>query len=213
MKKKEIPFDPNPSAKDHLLALAHSPIYTKLLDATGKSYQLIHNWLLENEKRLMDNNSSLPSIKEIAKETLIAITKVPKYLNDIYTDILQLNTDQPYKFVGDSQTLCYMTFEYLGLYTSFNLGLSVIPRVGEHFEIRFMKPKSGGGYFVVQRIYNEIENGKQTISISMTTEQPIQYLQLLKDKAYLNKWISHMEYLKPTDSLLQERLLSRYKEL
>ena len=206
-------FEPNPSAKDYLLALSQFPIYTRLLDPSNKSYEKIYIWLLDNEKRLLDEDASFPAVRDIAKECGIEPSKVTKHLKAIYNEIHQLNNDFPDKFVGENQKLCLMTFKYMDNYNSFNLGLNIIPKVGENFIFPFIKPQSGGDYFVIQRIYHSIENGKQSINIYLGTDQPILYLQLLKEKAYLNRAISSMDYIGSIDSELQKRLVEMYKNL
>lgn len=212
-RKKEVKYEPTPSAKDYLIALSEFPSYVRLLDSTNKSYEKLLLWVLENEKRLLNEDLPFPSMKEVGTESQVEYSKIAKHLKAIYDDVLLLNTNFPDKFVEGNQKLCSLTFEYLGNYSRFNLGFDVVPKVGEHVHFAFIKPNSGGDYFVVHSIYHSMENGKQDITIYLGVKDPILYLQLLKEKAYLNRRISSMDYIGSTSPELQKELIEMYKNL
>jgi hypothetical protein len=205
---KNHEFWPLPSATDYLRALRQNPSYTKLLDISNKPYAKLITWLLENETMLADEDATTLSIKELAVLTEVEYSKLSKQLKTIYSDINQLNMDCPYKFVGENQKLCALGFEYMGQYCGFNVGIDIMPRIGEHFQFDFITPLSGGSHFVVQRVYHGIENGKQQFSLSLSTEQSGPYLKLLKEKAFLNGAISYEQYNKPMNLTLERELVA-----
>lgn len=203
MKKKEIRYEHKPSTKEYLLALARFPCYLKLLEAREEPYLPLLNWLIAKGKELLDDNLKLPTIKELSSEIHIPTDKIPKYLKTIYDNIYEMNSIEPNKFKMNGQKLCNCSFEYIGCYASFNLGLDFIPRIGEVFQFDFVKPQCGGYNFHVKKIYHEIINDEQTIFISLGSERN-DYLELLKEKAYLKHWISLSDYCGKTENIKEE---------
>ncbi len=212
-KKEEIKYEYVPSTKEYLVALSQFPSYIKIIDAGQKPYQPLHAWLIENEKKLLSGNFRLPTIGELSKQTNIPSAKIPKYLKSLYHDVHESNLSEPHKFISDGQKNCHCSFEYVRRLASFNLGFDILPREGEILNFYFIKPLCGGTHFYVKNIYHEIENGEQITSISFTARAPNAYLNLLKEKAYLNHWISINEYYDETDFGLQEKLVKMYREL
>lgn len=192
--KKYPPHEFKVTPKDYLYALTSFPAFSKLLNPEGKPYQSLLLWINEfGDKYTNDDDLRLPSIGELVKLTGIKYAKIAKYLKDIYEDIHTHNSDFPNKFASSNQQLCYLIFNYLGNNTSFNLGLDVVPRVGESFEFYFIKPHCDGRLFYVTKIYHTITNGKQEVVISLKAKEPNLYLTLLREKALLHHDISFME--------------------
>jgi hypothetical protein len=211
--KKTIQYEHKASSKEYLVALAYFPGFSKLLNPETKAYKPLFDWLLDNQNFLADENNPLPSLKELATQLGTDSTKVSKHLKMIYEEIYDLNDKQPNLFKKEGQTLCFLSFNYLDQHAHFNLGLNVIPRKGEAFHFYFVKPKNGGDSFHVRDVVHSFENGKQEVRIYLTSEYPIEYMQLLREKAYLHGDISFMELLSEPNFSLRERLVTQFKNL
>jgi hypothetical protein len=195
MKTQEYVYEHKPKPREYMLALAYNMCYVKLLDFRDKPYASLALWFIKNEAELKDDDIPYPSINGIALEFGTDSKKITKWLKDIYDDIITLNQAQKNKFLGTGQIMCNLTFRYLGAATSFNLGLSVIPATGAHFEFNFIHPMIGRTGYFVSKIYHYLENGSHRVHIILEDEEPFLYYQLLKEKAYLENRISYAEYL------------------
>lgn len=213
MKKQEIVFEYQASSRDYLIALGNYPYFTKIVNSEGKPYEKLYQWLIDNEKELLDEDRTLPTIKEIAKRIGMDNNKMAKNIKMLYNDILALNQVEPEKFIKAGQIKCYLSFEYLGNYASFNIGLNVIPRFNECFDFYFIKPKIGCSSYYVQRIDHSIENSDQVIQVILKSGFPNLYFELLKEKAYLFHDISIHEYFSGTTYDLEKKLLFRNNHL
>lgn len=213
MKEKTIEYTHKASTKEYLVALKNYPCFTKLLNPEGKPYKVMYDWLMEMQIFLADEDTRLPSFKEIAAELKIDSAKVAKFVRMIYDDITDLNEKQPNLFCGQGQKLCSLSFKYIDAYAHFNLGLDVIPKPGEAFHFYFVKPKNGGQTFHVTDVAHHYENGEHQIWVYLNSEYPIAYMQLLKEKAYLNREISFMELLSASNFSLEEKLVKLYRNL
>lgn len=213
MKEKTIQYEHKASTKEYLVALAYSPCFTKLLKPEAKVYKQLHDWLMEKQVFLANEDSRFPSVKEIALELKIDSSKIAKYVRMIYEDIHELNEKQPDLFKTEGQNLCFLSFNYLEQYAHFNLGLNAIPRHGETFHFYFVKPKNGGQTFYVNDVVHSFDNGRHEIRVYLNHEYPITYMQLLKEKAYLNRDISFMELLSASNFSLEEKLVKLYRNL
>lgn len=67
--------------------------------------------------------------------------------------------------------------------------------------------------FYIESVNHEIKNGRQEIAVFLSGGEPNLYLNLLKDKAYLNKEISSNEYYAEEIAKIEEKLLRMYKNL
>lgn len=213
MKEKTFKYEHKASTKEYLVALAYMPHFTRLLNPERKEYRQVYDWLLANETTLADENKPLPSVKNIAAELKLDSAKISKQIKLIYHDIHSLNEKSPSLFKQDGQKLCFLSFNYLDSYAHFNLGLDIIPRIGEAFHFWFVKPINGGTSFHVKDVVHSYDKGFHETSIYLTSEYPNGYLQLLKEKAYLNHDISFMELLSSTNFSLEEKLVKWHRNL
>ncbi len=195
------------------VALAYMPCFTRLLNPENKPYKQLYDWLLANETVLTDEDKRLPSVKDIAAELKIDSTKVSKQIKLLYHDIHSVNEKSPELFKKDGQKLCSLSFNYIDSHAQFNLGLDVIPRIGEAFHFWFIKPINGGTSFHVKDIVHSFDKGVHETWIYLTHEYPNGYLQLLKEKAYLHRDISFSEFLSSSDFSLKEKLVKWHKSL
>lgn len=194
------------STKEYLVALFTNINFVKLLNYESKPYKKVCQWLITNQERTKKNNYVL-TVKEISDTIQFKPTTVTQHIKDIYNDILLLNENEPEKFAENGTVISYLHFNYLGRGASFSLGLIAIPRIGDYFDFHFIVPKTGGNYFFVNSVSHIIENNKQFISISLSNQEPFLYLELLKQKEYLKRWISHDEFLQPMTDSLKSKLL------
>ena len=214
MKNSESPWVPQPSTRDYLYTLYTFPNYLKLLNSKEKPYYNLLKWIIEKQTFLDDDSYSLPTLGFIAKELNIGSSKLSLYLKNIYNDILDLNWHQPELFKKGGQVPCLLMFKHWGHYESFNFGLDIIPRIGEHFHFDFVKPKLDCSYFHVDDINYEITSKGQRVTISMSSGSSNTYLKLLKDKAYLKREISMHEYYNfEIDYELRDKLVKLYSNL
>ncbi len=193
--------------KEYLIALCTNTNFVKLVNDESKSHYKVCQWLIENEER-SKLNYYVPTVKEVSESTQLKSAIVTKFLKDIYYDILLLNENEPEKFAETGSVICYLQFNYLGSRGFFCLGLKAIPRLGERFDFNFIIPKTGGNYFFVKSISHKVENNKQLIFISLDDQEPFLYLELLKQKEYLNNWLSYEEFHQPINDSLKKILLS-----
>jgi len=214
MKKQRELYVYKASTKDYLLALTNFPIFLKMLPREGQPYQKLVEYLLEHEAKFINEDTPMPSIKELSAELNIQANKISVQLKLMYEAILSLNQDKPHMFIKDGEILCHLSFKYFDSYEKFNLGLKMVPGKGMSFDFYFIKPKLGTSLFHVERIYHDYENDGHHIMISLTNDYPNQYLDLLKEKAYLRGEISFSELIGlDKDSDLEEKLLKWNRNL
>jgi len=213
MKKKEENFYRGTS-KECLIAMGYYPNFIKMINPENKPYEKLHQWLLENEKGFDDNNWSLPSLKELSKILSIDNGKIARYINMLYNDIFLLNTQEPEKFKKDGQILCDLSFKYVyDNYSYFTLGLDYVPRIGEIFDFYFINPIMGCSSYYVKDVSHYYYSNGHTIRIKLLYGHPNQYLQLLREKAYLKRYISFHDYYSEHGYLLEEKLIKMFENL
>lgn len=205
-------FQHKASTKDYLIALAYYPNFVKLLDTSNKPYKELVNWLLENEKSVLKDELSIPTIKDLSATLGMESSKVNKYLKLIFDDIFELNLRQPHLFKREGQILCYLSFNYFEQYCTFSIGMDAVPRIGEHLEFFFIKAKLGCSGYYIRNVYHDIECTGHSVIIGFSPEVPNNYFNLLKEKAYLNNAISFRDLINK-ESELKETLIRLYKNL
>lgn len=210
--KAKLTLDFKATTSDYFFALLHFPCYTKLLQPENKAYKELLIWLKDYAQNQQEADR-FSSLGELAKKLGINYSSFSKQIKTIYEEILDLNFDSPELFASSNQQLYSLTFESWGNKATFNMGLDVMPKYGERFSFSFVKPKCDCNIFYVEKISHEIENGKQEVTISLISREPNQYLNLLKEKAYLNHEITLKEYFFELPYKLEEKLLRLYKNL
>lgn len=213
MKDKTIKYEHKANTKEYLVALTSIPRFVRMLESENKSYKKLHDWLVTNEQLFSDGNQEFPSVKQIAEWTDIESGHVSKQIKQMYHDIHILNQNSPQLFVKEGQKMCSLSFDYLGSEAQFNLGLDVIPRVVDGFYFWFIKPINGGTIFHVKNVTHSLDKGDHEIWISLTSDYPNAYMELLKEKAYLHREISFSDLLSNTSSSLEEELVKRHRNL
>lgn len=214
MKKNKIKYEHKAATKDYLRAIINFPKFGKLLIDQDKTYHKLLEFLIQNEIHFNHEDTPWPTIKELSLNLGISASRLTSQVREIYEDILSLNSDHPKKFVNEGEIQCYLSFKYFDSYQGFNLGLKMVPRKGERFHFGFIEPKIGCSLYHVANIYHDWENGGHTITINFTTEYPNQYLNLIKEKAYLRGEISFWELIdREIDSDLEKNLVKMFANL
>lgn len=140
------------------LGWALSPLLEK-----GKDYNSLLSYIIQQNWFFNDNEDThLPSIKELVKDTGIPYTKIKKFLNQIFEDFQQdwslcpSFTETEYQFsIKSWEKTMYFRVK----------SLPVIPRVGEHIRIPYFSAYLKFEHFHVSKITHEFENGKIIIKI------------------------------------------------
>jgi hypothetical protein len=214
MKKQRELYVYKASTKDYLLALANFPNFVKKLACEGRPYQKLVEYLLEHEVQLLNEDAHMPSMKDLSVRLNIQVGKLSAHLKLIYEEILSLNQSKPNLFVMEGDIPCHFSFKYFDSFQTFTLGLKMVPGKGERFDFYFIKPKLGISLFHVERVYHDFENDGHHIMLSLSTDYPNQYLELLKEKAYLRGEISFSELIGlDKDSEMEEKLLKWNRSL
>jgi hypothetical protein len=205
MEKRTI-IEHRAKTKEYLIALFINTNFVKLLNDKNKPYQKVCQWLIDNEEKVKVLHY-VPTVKEVSQSTQLRVEKVTQFLKDIYNDILLLNENEPEKFGDQGDIICNLHLTYLNSFAYFSVCLKQIPRVGDQFDFNFIIPKIGGNYFFVNRVYHEFENNRHTVTIILSNDEPFLYIELLKQKEYLRKWISFDEFIQPMTDSLKSKLL------
>jgi len=212
--QKRQEYKHEPKSKEYLIALTNSINYCELVNTEDKSYKKLLKWIIDYGKHPeKDSDISLPDLKVISKVAEVPYSSIAKQLKDIYNDIYDLSDTNPDRFAKENQKVYALAFNYLGCYGFFNMGLAETPREGERFNFSFIKPKVGSDHFWVKTVEHDIHNGKHMVTIWVNHEHPNAYLNLLKEKAYLNNQIDWHEYYGHLNYDAEKRLVNLYRNL
>lgn len=208
MKKQKEIFEYKASSKDYLLALTSFPSFTKKINIQGHSCQKMLEYFVNNERHFLNEDSQIPTMKELSSILNINVNRLSAQLKLIYDEILELNFNKPQIFTKDDEIPCLLSFKYFDSYQTFNLGLKVVPRKSESFNFYFIKPRLGAASFHVERVYHDYENDGHSILLTLSPRYPNQYMELLKEKAYLRRDISFSELIMVDwDSSFEDKIL------
>jgi hypothetical protein len=208
MKKKIIVEEYKAKTQEYLIALFYFPSALKHIEPTEPIKKALVSWFLDKEKYVADESYDLPSIKALGDELGFSNAKLSRQLKELYFDVYNLNMEKPLLFVKENEILCHLLFGHNGNSASFSVGLKLIPRKEESFNFFFIKPIIGYASFWVKQVYNEYDDFGQRVTLKLSMDYPNGYLNLLRDKAFLNREITFGELIKSEiEHELQERLL------
>lgn len=156
--------------------------------------------------RYLEGREEKTTIKKIAGSFGLKTTKVTKWLHEIYNDILELNNDQEALFTND-KTPITLFFRYFDSSGSFTIGLDIIPRVYEEFNMYFIKAKVGTEMFWVKKVEHEYSD--EGVRIFLWLEGGIlnRYREMAVEEALFKGWIGFMEHWDKTNSEIDDILL------
>jgi hypothetical protein len=133
-------------------------------------------------------------------------TKITKWLHEIYNDILELNNEQETLFTNNKIPVI-LFFSYFDSSGNFTVGLDVIPRVYEEFNMYFIKAKVGTERFWVKRV--EYEYNDDSVRIFLWLEGGIlnRYREMAVEEALFKGWIGFMEKWDKSNSEIDDILI------
>ena len=207
--KKKITIEKH-KAKTHeyLVALFYFPSAIKLIKAKNQIQQSLIDWFLDKEKHVADDSFDLPSIKALGAELGVSNAVMSRLLKELYEDIYALNLEKPLLFKKPNEVLCYLVFSYQGNRAGFTVSLTHLPHAGEGFSFFFIMPTLGWSSFWVKRLYHEYDDSGQRVTLMLSADYPNDYLDLVKEKAYLKREISFSELMNTEiDYDMQDKLL------
>ncbi|HEY9185595.1 MAG TPA: hypothetical protein VIM94_09740 [Salegentibacter sp.] len=150
-----------------------------------------------------DEDTRYPSLKEVEAQTGLSTYQLRKQIKDLYE--FTLEEDDPILSFEKGNIIFFIS--YLDQYYQFSLSqLSRLPRIGESFEIPFLKAKFGTYLFYVNNVTHTLEGNSQRIRIDLKGGRPNSYLKLRKDKAEVFREIPFKDLFKP-DWYFEDKLL------
>jgi hypothetical protein len=175
-----------------LKTLVDNSQYVKLLNTEDKPYKSLVEWIVKRSS--ISYNVRYPSLKTIGASIGINGQMVTKHIKTIYDDIIELNNSNIDLFIKPGDIVCCFSFKAYRRSGYFYIGLKTIPRIGEKFEFDFMLPMVGADMFYIRDINHTIIKGVHEIDVTATGHEQFLYLKLLREKAYLTKYISWDEF-------------------
>ena len=197
----------NARGTEYLLALFNYTEFLDIVDFKRSKLNELSSWIKDFKTYKSESSKSLPSLKDIGKELNLTGTEVTKQLKDLYNSICDFNFDHPEAFVGKNQVLVNLSYKYSDFYADFYIGLNVLPCIGDHFTFPFIKPMLGFDRFFVTKIRHSVNKLNHEIDIFLTFHEPNLYLQLIKEKALLEGYISFWDTFKLDTDELHDKLL------
>jgi hypothetical protein len=173
----------------------------------------LHHWLINNYDFISDENRERLTIKKVAELSGIKYQDFSKGLKLLYDDILDENFKHPEKFLLGKKYLCDVSFDYLGCRSFMSLGLNAIPKEWEGFDFEFILPRCGSASYYVKSVGHKINNNSHGFDISVTSEYPNKYSDLLIEKGVFHREISFHDYLFLEKRRLEEIVYKLYNDL
>ncbi|MDB5257414.1 MAG: hypothetical protein JWM14_2109 [Chitinophagaceae bacterium] len=149
------------------------------------------------------------TIKEIAQLFGHDVSKVTKWIRQIYEDIFKLNQAHPELFLGEGIRYNLHVKNYDN-FCYFATTLKETPRKYDQFSWWFLNAKMGTGQFYVQDILHEITNGKQQIILYLKGGYPNEYRDHLIERAKFEQTISWKDLYDNRESAVDELLRQTY---
>lgn len=204
--KERRKFIHEPSTYEIFLCLSSMVKWSKILYDHGpeKEYKPFLKSLIEC--RYLEDSEGKTTIKKIAESFGLQTAKTTKWLHEIYNDILELNYDQEALFTNDMAPVT-LFFSYFDSSGNFTIGLDIIPRVYEEFNMYFIKGKVGTERFWVKKVEHEYND--EGVRIFLWLEGGIlnRYREMAVEEALFKGWIGFMEHWDKSNSEIDDILL------
>lgn len=172
-------------------------------------YHVLINYLLTN-KRLSDEDTYLPTFKEMEKESGIRIYHIRKQLTEIYDILFDSENGHDFSF---TKTEITFSAKYNKKYVSFKCNnLTYIPRIGENVDLPFVKAKLGCDFFYVYDIRHWFSGNTHSIDISLKCGMFNSYWYNRLHEAEEKREISLNEYFDSSDWELKRKLMPKYHQ-
>lgn len=208
MKKERIKVFHQPTTLETFYCLCHSPSWAEILLGMNKPYESFLAKL--KDRKYFQDTEEKTTIKWMSNQMGLEATKVTKWIKQIYEDILDLNYYQPEKFHsgGIMHTLHFRHYDDSEM---LNIWLQQTPRVFERFECYFIKAKMGIDHFWVSEVKHEIQNGIQSIQVTLKGGSHNAYRELLLNRALFEHTLGFRDQYEKYDFEIDEILLNNYR--
>jgi hypothetical protein len=204
--KKNKKFIHEPSTHEVFVCLSSMVNWSRILYEHGqdKEYKGFLKSLIDCN--YLEGGEGKTTIKKIAGTFGLQATKITKWLHEIYNDILELNNEQETLFTNNKIPVI-LFFSYFDSSGNFTVGLDVIPRVYEEFNMYFIKAKVGTERFWVKRV--EYEYNDDSVRIFLWLEGGIlnRYREMAVEEALFKGWIGFMEKWDKSNSEIDDILI------
>ncbi len=186
--KEREKFIHEPSTHEIFICLASMPSWSTVLleNVENKDYRQFLNWLIE--KNFFKGNRGKVTIKQMAAEFGMKVSKISNWLPRIYDDIIELNSSKPELF-SENKPLVNFFFSYHDSDASINLGVDMLPREYEDVSFFFIKAKIGTNRFWVSKVEHEIHDEGVEITIWLEGGFLNKYRELAVNEALFKGWI------------------------
>lgn len=195
--------------KEYFMSIAAMPKWCKILiENIDKPYNSFVQFLLE--KNFYNEREERLILKNIAAESGVDISKVTKWLKQIYEDIIELNSEKPELFKTEGvQHILYCRRHDSSI--SISVWLLNTPRLFETFEFDFANARTGSRYFFVEKVEHTLYNHEHTITVFLRDGFANKYRELLVDRAEFYGVINFTERYKLLDFQIDDEIMKFYK--
>jgi len=180
-------------SKELIFSISSMKSFCRFLTPKDETYQKVLDQVLQYD--YYNEDSKLPSSKDIYTKLGITSASFKKYLNQIYTDLIELMFNNPSVF-----SISKLTYHFYIRGFPRSEGVSIngyipfCPRVGDQVELPFLRAHFHSTYFYVEKMNHELTDTKQIISIWLKYGSYNQYQAFKKDQDLAEGKISLHEY-------------------
>jgi hypothetical protein len=170
-------------------------------------YQDLINYIL-TDKKLSDEDSYLPTFKEMEKDSGIKVYHIRKQLTEIY-DIL-FDSEQGHVFKFPKNEIWFSANngkKHIGFKCH---NVTYLPRIGENIELPFVYSKLDGDYFYVSDVRHRFIDHKQIIIIYLKSGIFNSYWHNRIHEAKEKRELSWNDFYDLSDYQLKRELMPRY---
>ena len=197
------------SSKEMLLDICSLEKQANQLLTKDRPYANVLKVLTKRNYHPVDENSSIPTLKEISAETGISYNKVRQYIRKIYEDLVLGSENDEILRLSFEKVIYGFSVRgiYKNSYVYFEVDhLPVTPRVGEEIELPFFNAFLGTYSFYVERVSHDFFAERQIVNIFLKPGSYSLYWHYQKDKAIDEKEISLRKLIDLDDYELKSML-------
>lgn len=196
--------DDSMSTRDMLMNISSMRSKAMKLTEKGKAYSDLLKDILARD--IFDENSQMPSIKELCKSSGLNYGKVRKYIEDIYHDLVLNYEGRPvfsftklrYEFFIRCERRRFMDLEADQL--------PVVPRVGEAITLPFFSAYLGTVDFFVEKVKHVFKEDVQVVELWLRHGSYNSYWHYRKDKAMEEEELHFIDWLNLEEYELKKKL-------
>ena len=185
------------------MAISSISSFANQLVGKGKDYdEFLKYWLKRYDDT--DEYAPLPLIKDILAETNLSYSKMKRFVNKIYSDLISNNQEIDYSY---KKTEYHFILRYYEDSAYFRVNeLCHLPREGESITIPHFKTYLGADRFYVDVIDHEFVNDKQIVTFWLQSGDYNMYWRIRKDEAKMKNEIHWMEFIDLKEYELKKKL-------